>query len=617
MYNDAAGVSKVSFVPTRDQVDVLLKQSVLAETTTIRCDIHSKMYGIPASIGLCPDDLKPESTILTKLSNGPAGLKLPKFEGEKYEFAVLADPKMPLAGTSYGVNMVIRNPGNRINLFHRDVKTTHELARLVLRTRDANEKVMLAKLAKCMRSYQTDYVLDRKKKETLGPEHRAAYDDCCTLLELVSRQSDSLASCGMHWVTFCQTWCSKGSKVDAARFSVMSPHFQNTLRITHPRILRDIISRTKHSDRASQLIQSFTSTMHRLDENMEKLYGVPAGGPAFVNIDGLVILLGQEPFDVFFLLAAPTKIAVVEFRKFYVQASNPKLVICASLLEIGAAGKHVERLPTNLRAHFHKPDQSRVVQGGCDTSTRDGWLAAQEQVALSFAHILHIAEVGQVEISFAALPRSERQTCFTMERDSNGSWIAPTNTNQKTLESLPSVDLALSSIVLQRLIEPAYQEAKLNLADSIYLCTGGVRHDGSRWTGSWMVDPWCVLTGTLLGADQLWQSTSIYNHVGQGGTSKFWNATNVHHTSLGLEEDSDCTPCFPVYTLKARKDAMNEQMVKILTKIGELESGALPIFNSCFLWTDPFLNDIDDYPACYLAEALTRPGMLKADSDFS
>jgi hypothetical protein len=360
----------ISFCPTISQVDELIIQDQKAQKTCKelkkeenkdwRADktgakaqkLISKLYHLAGKVGLCPDSLDPDDTILCKLGRGdiPPGGTI----GDNSKLTCINDLKMPFGGASLGPNIVLTDcngedfgPG-RINLFYGDRAATKKLVDAVINMRNENFVDIFRLYVEKLKFFRGPtprpaplpaapapgenphaYKLDPTKDDLLEETYRVHYDNVCDMMELIllcaaapgesaavppSRPDPSVGGAtavgheqlarggemtlkNMISVTsFCQTWLRNGGAVGEAQFSVMSPHFQTKFWIRDCEVIG---GRGEHAlcifGITSDMLESYRVMTNKLKADTQIDYGVGGGGQAFINIDDLQELLEKNP----------------------------------------------------------------------------------------------------------------------------------------------------------------------------------------------------------------------------------------------------------------------------------------------------------------------------------
>jgi hypothetical protein len=323
---ESQSIDAMSFVPSQKEIEDLCKASIKALNdinNNIRSPMLSKLYHLPGKIGLCPDDLNPNHTVL---AGKGAGRKVDGSAwkageggeiGDNNIMTVINDRNMPFGGGSNGPNIVVTDcqekyGRNRVNLFHQNRVDTIQMAKDVIQFRNKHLSSIfkLFVVHMCSRDFMIDFKLDPTKDTVLEESLRTDYVNMCCLfrkvLECISTYTSSLTigrlnqlidngiikskrfpytftlnECGFECVSFCQTWLRFGSEVGEAQFSVMSPHFQTRFFITDKEKLKTIAGVTEME------IYSYIKIIQHFDEIMGKDYGKSGGGQAFINVDKL------------------------------------------------------------------------------------------------------------------------------------------------------------------------------------------------------------------------------------------------------------------------------------------------------------------------------------------
>jgi len=298
---EKASISKISFVPTDEEVLALIAQANNAEnvrkglatgstdnTPWRSVKLLSKLYNLPGKFGLCPDSLNPDKTILAELGRGdkgPGGLGTSSLR-------VINDRNMPLGSTSCGPNGVLvecqgEYGPNRMNLFYGDLEKTTRLLNDYIKFRNDNLDAIFEMYVKKINASAETMKLDPSKEAQLDEKLQDDYRNVAAMFSRILDTNLSLAQCGISVNSFCQTWLRNGSKVGDAQFSVMSPHFQTRFFISD-------IDALKSCGVNDAQIASYKNIIAHFDEIISKDYGVGGGGPAFINLDGLQERLGHQ-----------------------------------------------------------------------------------------------------------------------------------------------------------------------------------------------------------------------------------------------------------------------------------------------------------------------------------
>mmetsp|Transcript_27278 Transcript_27278/g.64075 ORF Transcript_27278/g.64075 Transcript_27278/m.64075 type:complete len:388 (+) Transcript_27278:56-1219(+) len=301
-------INRVSFVPTRTEIEELVGQSIAAEAEREEGNpglLLSKLYKIKA---LCPDSLNPDDTILAKLGRGSSrgGIGAGGNIGDPGMLTFLNDTKMPLGAASNGPNAVLTNCTSgiygtkerpRINLFYENEEKVQALLVDFISLRTANEaslfKMYVAKLQEFTHGGKNAFKLDPAKDELLAEELQDDYAKTVSMFtKIASALGDhgSIEDYGLKVNSYCQTWLrnggGKGGEVGNAQFSVMSPHFQTRFFVASAKKLA--AAKVTKAEK-----EAYLNILQHFDEVMETAGYSGADGPAFVNLDGLLPRLSE------------------------------------------------------------------------------------------------------------------------------------------------------------------------------------------------------------------------------------------------------------------------------------------------------------------------------------
>ncbi len=278
-----------------------------------------------------------------------------------------------------------------------------------------------------------------------------------------------------------------------------------------------------------------------------------------------------------------------------------RLVICASLegymgkrTNNGTQPQNVYDLPTNFRAHFS--DFTQMIQQGQSVIKDDqSFRRAQTEVSNSLQSLIENANIFHVPTFFAIVDRKNRPTCITVQGDDvNGTKI-----NQRDLTDLSKVDLRLTQDVLDRIVLPSFENDKGQLVSELKRLTGGLRKDGTPWTGSFLADVLTVACACCLDDVDTWTQYHVSTNevLETGNFSKSKTLRNVPFWSAKFDQSNHGN----IYSFKTSSLPKMKQYLQDFAN----ESTPPPIWKSCFVWHDALLNDIDDFPAIELCKRLT------------
>ena len=275
-------ISSVSFVPTFEEMEVLLSQSNKAIETArhqISSNVLSKIQN------LIPKSFNPNDTILNKGAFQNAQKTGDYVELKNGYLYVINDRDIPFISKSNGPNGILVNchgyyGKDRINLFHKNEKNVFSLLNDYIKARDKNINYIFTLFVKKLKTFAAtgNTTVDNDMFNVI-----AMFDHILQHLE-----NYSLSYFGIDVVSLCQTWMRKGDanekitlSLGPAQFSVMSPHFQTKFYVKNTHKLQKVVDQA--------YIDSYVRVMRDFTKRMQSDYGAfgETGGQAFVNLDKL------------------------------------------------------------------------------------------------------------------------------------------------------------------------------------------------------------------------------------------------------------------------------------------------------------------------------------------
>ena len=293
---DTSSLASMSFVPTDNELVSLYKQSKNASesiTDSERGPLLSKLYKVPAKIGLCPESLNPEDTILVDLAK-----KNGVVDSSESGMTFISDRNMPFGGGSNGPNGIVidcnnKYGKNRINFIGSTENETHILVQDYLNFRNQNLQQLFELYVSSLNNptFTEHFKLDPSKDVTLDENLRNDYLKVSLLFSHVANwlsvhSSSDLEECGIRVKSFCQTWLRNTNNVGDAQFSVMSPHSQTRFYIYDD-------DKLKMCGVSEEQIEAYTRLITHHNKTMASEYGVDGGGQAFIDLDALCLKLSQ------------------------------------------------------------------------------------------------------------------------------------------------------------------------------------------------------------------------------------------------------------------------------------------------------------------------------------
>lgn len=278
-------IASMSFVPSKDQFNLLLETSKLAVKSLENKVPTCLLSKVPV---LVPKTFNPNDTILVKMASTPSSNAV---ELKKNYLYVINDRDIPFTTLSNGPNGVLTNCQstvygiNRMNLFHKNMNMTLRLANDYIQARNKNIEEIFRMFCEKLYTvkdteFGNDYILTSDMYNIINSR----------FLGLNKPKSDpikALNMCGVNVVSFCQTWAKGESttstpSVGMPQFSIPSPHFQTRFYIQNEKKVLNIPGLTKsHLLAYGRVIKKFTLAM-------QTNYGYCGNGKSFVHLDNLI-----------------------------------------------------------------------------------------------------------------------------------------------------------------------------------------------------------------------------------------------------------------------------------------------------------------------------------------
>jgi len=594
----------ISFSPTRSEREALYKQSIMAQKQS------GEYKGVDS-----PKDL------ITKNQNSKdIGFKTTVFatkqESAFYkdtEFCIFNTQNFPLIGGSMGSNCTPVVP-NSINLFDTDEKTTRNTLNKFMEWRKKNELNIFKAYVHSLEQFEKP-----EKKEIFAKslvsrdlEHLEinAYDYSSiarafrTKLSNLDEKSD-LASQGIKFNSFCQTWMKKG-RVGKANFSVPSPHFQ-----TFPYLDLGFDLQT---DLDQELVDKYNRLLKvQAYDMMTKIVdGQIEYEKSFVNLDNMWKKMNEK--NIFFINSAPnldTLPLIMEVRDSLIDGDfSVVLSSCLStylnavdVLDEYKDPSYIGLLPSNFRA----PIKPGAKINGVDC-TRDNYLRIQENISSTLATIFSWCQREMIDVFFAGAPREYRSL-----------YIKSTSADVKA-HNLANYDSDLTDKVVEELLIPSLAY-RMGTESSESVVEKALDTFMPKYKASFLADVITIGVGSeMLDDPSAWYSYELLEEP----EVKYWgkiidepNKMNWDGPS-GKYEGMLCDEPNLIYlSAKFTRGPRWSSPFKSLSQTGQARVGQAlrkaiarnqPVWKSCYIMHDEFLNDIDDVAANYLARGLTEKG---------
>ena len=591
----------ISFTPTRSEREALYKQSIAAQK-------QSEEYkGVDS-----PKDL------ITKNQNSKdIGFKTTDFatkqESAFYkdsEFCIFNTRNFPLIGCSMGSNCT-PVVSNSINLFDSDEKTTRSNLGKFMGWRKKNELNIFKAYVHSLEQFEKP-----EKKEIFtrslisrGLEHLEinAYDYGSiarafkTKLSNLDEFSD-LTSQGIRFNSFCQTWMKNG-QVGKANFSVPSPHFQ-----TFPYL--DLSTRADLcGDLEPELVDKYNRLLKiQTYDMMTKIVdGQLEYEKSFVNLDNMWKQMNEK--NVFFINSVPsfdTLPLIMEVRDSLIDGDF-SVVLSSSLSTYANAvdvldkykdPSYIGLLPSNFRA----PIKPGAKINGVDC-TLDNYLRIQENISSTLATIFSWCQREMIDVFFASTPRE----CRPLYIKSTSADTRPCN--------LVNYDSDLTDKVVEELLIPSLAY-RMGIESSVSVVEKALDTFMPNYKASFLTDVMTIGVGSeMLDDPTAWYSYELeeepevkyWGRIKDGPDKMNWNEPSGKYEGMLCDE--------PDLIYLSAKFTRGPGPFKSLSQTGQARVGQAlrkamarnqPVWKSCYIMHDEFLNDIDDVAANYLARGLTE-----------
>jgi hypothetical protein len=499
------------------------------------------------------------------------------------DYSIFNTQSPQLSGGSMGSNICPVIPVC-INLFHKDEKTTRASLGKFMNWRKTNWRKILEAYVSCLEQFEKP-----EKKETLekslqsrGREYlEANVEDYRNTARLFRMKLDSLeenadpAEKGFRIISFCQTWFKKG-KVGKACFSVPSPHFQTF----------SYLDISMCSDASEEMLESYTHLLRLQEYDMTTkiVDGVLEYEKSFVNLDKMWKNMNEK--NMFFVNCAPsfdTFPLIVEAREsvedgkfFLVFSSSLSDYMFAYLVDSSSPDEfRTKMLPSNFRAPINPTAKINGLR-----CTTENYSQIQENISTSLAAIFSWCKREEIDVYFASAPR-----------DSRPLYIKSPNSNL-TKSNNQNFDKQITIRVVDELLKPALS-SKFSKSDLFELVVDSL-DKYTEHKASFLADVATVaVAAELLDNPECWLSYNLKEEpvVKKVGVGSYVCAKFIRTQIEGS---------FKSLSLEGQRRAGGA--VKNSLECTE------PIWKSCSIMHDAFLNDIDDPAANELARRITSRG---------
>lgn len=214
-------VQNISFTPTKEERKKLYEKSIAAQKQS---DDYKNNE--------CPSDLisKISNTQVVTFGATVFATRQDLAFYKDADFCIFNTRNLPLIDGSMGSNCVPTNPVS-INLFNTDESTTKDLLNKFMKWRSANELTIFKAYVASLEQYKKSETFEKCLASRGHPDLEITASDYINIVELFKKiiatldEESDLASYGIKFKSFCQTWMKNGV-CEKANFSVPSPHFQ-------------------------------------------------------------------------------------------------------------------------------------------------------------------------------------------------------------------------------------------------------------------------------------------------------------------------------------------------------------------------------------------------------
>ena len=560
-------ISFISLVPNKEQRLKLYDQSIKAREQSSSYQDDTSPKDLLSKNPLCKDT-KFGTTIFASRQD-LAIYKDP-------DFSIFVTQNVTMIGGSMGVNCVPTTPVS-INLFDTDEKTTRTSLDKFMKWRDANKmnifKAYVHSLEQFLKIPEKKIILEKALLsrgqdylEIEMAEYREIVSFFRSTLDAAIQKND-LSDSNLVFISFCQSWIKKGI-VGNPSFSVPSPHFQTLLFFNKkdkdwPEGMNEMYNRFL-------MILSYDMTTKIVNGSLEY-------EESFVNLDALHKKMNQK--NIFFLNSAPcfdTLPLIAEARES-LKDGDFFLVVSSSLTDYMTAIEssddfNIKTLPSNFRATI-KPG---VKMNGIEC-TQENYLQIQKNISSALAAVFSWCNKEGVEVFFASLPRMSRPLYIR----------SPSKAEKYNV----NYDKELTQKVVDELLIPSLAD-KMNIDPSPELVIKALEQF-TEHKASFLADIITVAVAYYLLDKEI-----------------AWNSYQLLDQPKVIEYDNKESYFFANFTRGPGKfkSLSLEGFIMAAEAIKKALECHYPVWKTCYVMHDEFLNDIDDIAANALARGLTKRG---------
>uniref|UniRef100_A0A6C0H2Q4 Uncharacterized protein n=1 Tax=viral metagenome TaxID=1070528 RepID=A0A6C0H2Q4_9ZZZZ len=575
-------LSGITTIPTKEQRKQIYEQSIKAREQSLSYKGPESKTDMLSKIRECKvTDFS--STIFATRQD------LAFYKDDKYAIFLTQNPI--LVGGSMGVNCVPVKPVS-INFFDTDEKTTKSSLDDFMQWRNSNAlnilKAYVFALEQFIKSSEKKIVLE-KALSSNRPEYLELemidYTNTVSIFKSILEDAEkkgTISNSNLEIGSACQTWFKKGV-IGGPSFSVPSPHSQTYIYL-----------KEKPSSCTDEMWESYNLLLKVLSYDMttKVVDGKLEYDESFINLDGMLKKMNEK--NMFFINSAPcfdTLPLIMETRDS-LEDGRFSVVFSTNLSEYFGAldifeplGETFDNIPIKkLPSNFRAPTNCKARINGvkCD---HENFSRIQENISAALAAIFAWCNREEIEVFFASAPRE----CRPMFIKSPSSIAERFNS--------PNFDEKLTIKVTEEILLPALA-SKMNREPSAELIADALDNYTEK-KASFLADVASVAVASELMDDpNCWFSYQLTENP----VVKHVNSDLVPTVSYVSASFLRGPGKFKSINLEGSRRA-GEAIKKAIERVD-------PVWKSCYIMHDEFLNDIDDVAANYLARRLTEKGEL-------
>uniref|UniRef100_A0A0G4FG35 Uncharacterized protein n=1 Tax=Chromera velia CCMP2878 TaxID=1169474 RepID=A0A0G4FG35_9ALVE len=336
----------------------------------------------------------------------------------------------------------------------------------------------------------------------------------------------------------------------------------------------------------------------------------------------------QGAKDVFLIHAAPTVRTVQMLTEDISTKPSLKVLVAAALWSQPSEGD-VYTLPSNARAPYalspflqkevkeqpgilhlqtQPPCKSHGKWGNDEIDDPDSWKKVQLDVSTAWQQIFDMTTRSGIPVYFTLLPRSSRPFAFSVSEKEGKKSLGMLYKGNPVLPKGPRPAGGARSILsIARLLLHSFG-SRAKVIDDITNYT-------SR-KATYFADVLSVAAGGLLDDQTVWDRFHLKEAaVMQDGkfTKPIMGQASTAQDFAWCKLETEPNPKGEVYVLKSDEETVDKLLESLSFMYDTPEATKTQqgkMWDSCTIWHDTELNDVDDMPANYLAGMNTKEGHL-------